>query len=266
MLRTRIVSAAILIPIIGAAVYFGGGFYVGLVLVAGLLAGWEYFALVRRSGAATSPAIGLGLVVLLLIDAHWPALNARAWAPLLAVLAALTVHIFRANGPGSLSGWGLTVAGGSYLGYALAQFIRLRNGPDGAAWIALAFVGTWITDTGAYFVGRAVGRQPFFAHISPKKTLEGAIGGLVTGVIAVMALGAWWINLPAVNGLVLGVLLALAATFGDLAESVLKRQVGVKDSGNLIPGHGGMLDRVDSLLFVVPVVYYFTVALGINAP
>lgn len=266
MLRTRIVSAAILIPIVGAAVYLGEGFYLGVVLLAALLAGWEYLAMMRRTGAATSALIGLGLICLLIIDAQWPTLNACWWAPQIAVLAALTVHVFRANRPGSLTGWGLTVAGGSYLGYSLAQFVRLRGGPDGLWWVVLAFLGTWITDTGAYLVGRALGRRPFFPRISPKKTLEGALGGLVTGVPAVMAMGAWWLDLNVLSGLALGVLLVLGATFGDLAESVLKRQVGVKDSGNLIPGHGGMLDRIDSLLFVVPIVYYFTVALGINLP
>ena len=266
MLHMRIVSAAILIPIVGAAVYFGGVFYLGLVLLVALLAGWEYLVMVRRTGAATSAVVCLGLVALLIVDARWPALSARWWAPQAAVLAALTLHVFRANGQGSLTGWGLTVAGGCYLGYSMAHFVRLRGGPDGLHWIALAFLGTWITDTGAYLVGRTVGRRPFFPRISPKKTLEGAVGGLVTGVAAVMLMGAWWLGLSAVSGLVVGALLALGATFGDLAESVLKRQVGIKDSGSLIPGHGGMLDRVDSLLFVVPIVYYFTVALGINVP
>ena len=130
--------------------------------------------------------------------------------------------------------------------------------------MALALLGTWITDTGAYFVGRTMGRHPFFPKISPKKTLEGAIGGWVAGVVTVMLLGAGWLDLSPPHGFALGTLLALGATFGDLAESVLKRQVDVKDSGNLIPGHGGMLDRIDSLLFVMPIVYYFTVALGIN--
>ena len=264
MLRTRAISAAILIPIVGAAVYFGGLFYLALVLVVAMLAGWEYLAMMRRTEAATSAVLALGLIALLIIDAQWPALSARWWAPQVAVLAALTLHVFRANGQGSLTGWGLTIAGGSYLGYSLAHFVRLRGGPDGLYWVALAFLGTWITDTGAYFVGRTVGRRPFFPRISPKKTLEGAFGGLVAGVAAMMLLGAWWLDLSAVNGLLLGILLALGATFGDLAESVLKRQVGIKDSGDLIPGHGGMLDRVDSLLFVVPIVYYFTVALGIN--
>jgi len=266
MLRTRIISAAVLIPIVGIAVYFGGLFFLALVMVAGMLAGWEYLAMVRRTGAATSDVLGLALIVLLIVDAHLPALDARWWAPQAAVLAALTVQVFRGNGPGSLTGWALTVAGGSYLGYSLAHFVRLRGGPDGVYWVALAFLGTWITDSGAYFVGRLMGRRPFFPRISPKKTLEGAVGGLAAGMISVALLGAWWLDLSAPTGLLLGVLLALGATFGDLAESVLKRQVGVKDSGNLIPGHGGMLDRVDSLLFVGPVVYYFTVALGINPP
>lgn len=265
MLRTRVISAAILVPVVGAAVYVGGLFYLGLVLLVAMLAGWEYLAMMRSTGAATSAILGLGLIALLIVDAQWPALSAHRWAPQAVVLATLTLYVFRANGAGSLTGWGLTVAGGVYLGYSLAHLVRLRGGPDGALWVALALLGTWITDTGAYFVGRTVGRRPFFPKISPKKTLEGAIGGLVTGVVAVTLLGAWWLDLSAVNGALLGALLALGATFGDLAESVLKRQVGIKDSGNLIPGHGGMLDRVDSLLFVVPIVYYYTVALGINA-
>lgn len=264
MLRIRVISAAILIPIVGWAVYLGGLFYLALVLVVAMLAGWEYLAMMRRTGAATSAVMALGLVALLIIDAQWPVLGARRWAPLLAVLAALALHIVRANGQGALTGWGLTIAGGCYLGYSLAEFVRLRGGPQGLYWVALALLGTWITDTGAYLVGRVVGRRPFFPRISPKKTLEGAIGGLVAGVAAVMFLGAWWLDLSAPRGLALGMLLTLGATCGDLAESVLKRQVNVKDSGHLIPGHGGMLDRIDSLLFAMPIVYYFTVALGIN--
>ncbi len=124
-------------------------------------------------------------------------------------------------------------------------------------WLAIALLGTWICDTGAYFVGRAWGKHRFFPQISPKKTLEGAIGGFVTGVIAVALLGYGLVRLNIAVGLILGVLIVLAATFGDLAESVIKRQVGVKDSGQIIPGHGGMLDRLDSLMFVTPLVYCF---------
>ena len=111
-------------------------------------------------------------------------------------------------------------------------------------------------------MGKAYGKRPFFPRISPKKTWEGAIAGLVTGVITVVLLGHFMLGLSIGWGVLLGVLLVLAATFGDLAESVIKRQVGVKDSGALIPGHGGVLDRVDSLLFVVPLVYYFATILG----
>jgi phosphatidate cytidylyltransferase len=108
-------------------------------------------------------------------------------------------------------------------------------------------------------VGRTIGRHRFFPRISPKKTWEGAVGGLVFGVAAVVGLSYWLLAVGPAWGVALGLLLVLGATFGDLSESVLKRQVGVKDSGQLIPGHGGMLDRVDSLLFVVPLVYYFVV-------
>jgi phosphatidate cytidylyltransferase len=126
-------------------------------------------------------------------------------------------------------------------------------------WILLLLLGVWAYDTGAYFAGKRWGRARFLAHISPSKTYAGLVGGLVacTVVVAVVVVG---LGEPASIGLLLGPLLGLAAQAGDLAESMLKRAAGAKDSGTLIPGHGGFLDRVDSFLFAAPVVTLYVLA------
>lgn len=126
-------------------------------------------------------------------------------------------------------------------------------------WIILLVLGVWAYDTGAYFVGRRFGRRKFLTHISPSKTYAGLVGGFVVCTAAVTAIAAG-LGEPLTVGLVLGPLLAAAAQAGDLAESMLKRAAGMKDSGSLIPGHGGMLDRLDSFLFAAPVVTLFVLA------
>lgn len=256
MPRERVLSAMVLIPVVLAAVYLGGWVLAGVVAVAGAGVAWEYARLARRLGAQPLPALLIVLVLLCVADAVWPALGIATWLPLFLGLS-LVATVFQGNAPGSLTSWTYLVAGVLYVGIPLGYFVRLRAMNDGLEWLGLALVSTWICDTGAYLLGRAVGRHPFFPKISPKKTWEGAFGGLVSGVVAVVGLGWWLVDLPVGWGVLLGGLLVLAATFGDLAESVIKRQAGVKDSGHLIPGHGGLLDRVDSLLFVVPVVYWF---------
>jgi len=257
MLWQRVISGVILVPIVVAAVCSGGLALFALVVAVGLLAGVEYVRMV--SGQKLTPVYlwGLLFIILLIADAQWPLLDLLSWSLVLVPLAALTLEVFRGNAPGSLGNWALTVAGALYIGLPINHVIRLRALDKGLDWLILALVGTWVCDTGAYFVGRTIGKRRFFPAISPKKTWEGAIGGLVTGVIAVVLLGWFTLGLGVGCGIVLGILVVLGATFGDLAESVIKRQVGAKDSGNLIPGHGGMLDRIDSLLFVVPIVYYF---------
>ncbi|MDQ3316981.1 MAG: phosphatidate cytidylyltransferase, partial [Actinomycetota bacterium] len=120
----------------------------------------------------------------------------------------------------------------------------------------IAVVGPWISDSGAYFAGRFFGRHPLFPKLSPKKTLEGSIGGLVLTVIVISPFAVSFLDYTLVKALVIGVGVSLASQGGDLFESVLKRILDVKDLGRFLPGHGGLLDRIDSLLFTVPAVYY----------
>lgn len=256
MLLQRVLSAMVLIPVTLAATYYGGIWFFALVAVAALLAGYEYYRLLQRGGYHPSYIAGLFLVLLLLLDALYPSRRIAVGGLALVSMLLMTWQVFRENAPGSLADWALNLAGAVYIGWGAHHFVALRQLERGLYWIILLFAVTWICDSAAYFVGRAIGKRRFFPKISPKKTLEGAIAGVVAGIAASIIVGLL-IGLPWPHGLVLGVLASLGSTFGDLGESVIKRQVGVKDSSNLIPGHGGMLDRLDSLLFNVVIVFYY---------
>jgi phosphatidate cytidylyltransferase len=257
MLWQRVISSVILIPIVIASVYFGGITLFAMVLLAGLVCGYEYLKMMRVQHFSPSYFSGLLLVCLLIVDAQWPQWNILPWGLGGTLLITLTMEVFHGNAPGSLTNWALALAGGLYIGFLIGHVLKLGALDRGREWLIVALVGTWICDTGAYFVGRSIGKCRFFPAISPKKTWEGAIGGLVTGMISVTLMAYFILGIRFPWGIILGFLLVLGAVFGDLAESVIKRQVGAKDSGNLIPGHGGLLDRVDSLLFVIPIVYAF---------
>lgn len=157
---------------------------------------------------------------------------------------------------------------GRTLSYALAGLIYvpmlgcvwpLLKQDFGPQWLFLALALAFSSDTLAYFAGRGFGKHKLYEAVSPKKTIEGSIGGLFGGVIAMVGMGHYWLapELPIVHAVVLGVLGSVLGQLGDLVESMIKRTFGVKDSGNVLPGHGGMLDRVDGLLFVAPLVYYY---------
>ena len=169
---------------------------------------------------------------------------------------------------------GSTVFGAIYVGWLISHLVVLRGvhlgvpeidlrtwnplGDPGACLVMLTFVGTWACDTGAYFIGRAFGRTKLAPKLSPNKTWEGAAGGFGASLVITLAAG-YAIHLPAVHSLALGALFGLLTQLGDLSESSIKRELDIKDFGTLVPGHGGILDRFDSLLFTGPVAYYYAV-------
>lgn len=261
MLRDRVLSAIVLIPPILLLAYWGGIWFLGLIVLVGVLAGWEFYALVRRSDVVPLRWLGLAMIAACVAAAYWP--GSPYLAPVLTafVVVSLVLTLFR-HEPQPVTAWAWTVAGALYLGILLNHFVALRNLPQGLAWLAVAVLLTWTNDSAAYFVGRAIGRHKFWPRHSPKKTWEGVVGGLVGAVLLGALLGALWLGLPWWNGALLGAIISAIGPLGDLVESMVKRQFGAKDSGNLIPGHGGAWDRIDSLLFIVPTVYYWAIVFG----
>ena len=171
-------------------------------------------------------------------------------------LSLLWVLFLRSPGEKVLITWTSSLTGIFYLGWLLSYWVLIMvfYGRD---WVLLALFSTFAVDTTAYFVGRALGRHKMAPTISPGKTWEGAVGGLVGAIVAVIALALLLdIDISYSEMVILGFLIAVFAQLGDLAESKLKRSMGVKEAGNLIPGHGGILDRLDSIVFTGVVVYY----------
>ena len=261
MLIHRALSAILLIPVVVAALLLGGYWFAALITIAGLLANYEFSRLSRPSDTRPSILFGLLLTAALIGAAGWPQWPLTRFVLVLIVMVSLTWEVIRTRVkgnlvPGALNSWALMLAGALYIGGLISHFVSLRQLERGEYWVALALLTTWLCDSAAYFVGTWIGRHASSPHISPKKTWEGTVAGLLAGT-ATGALAGRFLDIPLAWGIPLGLLLSLASTFGDLAESFIKRQVGVKDSSNLIPGHGGALDRIDSLMFVGPIVYYF---------
>lgn len=236
--------------------WLGGLPWLAGIAAVALVAGHELTTALRGKGFAPLPALPLALAVALPAAAYLDG-SLAALAPIivLAIAGSLVVAMARRTLDGALADWALSLAGGLYVAMPLAFFVALRQAEQGLLWMLVALACTWACDSFAYIVGRAVGRRLFAPRLSPKKTWEGTLGGVaaaaVAGLLAVPLVGMPW---PAALGL--GVAVAVVAIAGDLAESFIKRQLGIKDSGSLIPGHGGALDRLDSLLFAVPLVYY----------
>jgi len=257
MLFQRTVSGAILIAIVIPLVLIGGPFYLAAIISLALLCGWEYGHML--AGAGYKPFYGLiyALGALLPLVAYWrPPFLSMSDAVAIVTLLSLTAQVLRPGLRNALANWSLSLAGGLYISLLLSYFIFLRSLDQGGSWVLLPLLCTWVCDSVAYLVGTTFGRHGFFTSISPKKTLEGAIGGIMAGSITAF-LGLPLLGIPPAHALPLGLAISLAATFGDLAESLIKRQLKVKDSGHLIPGHGGFLDRVDSLLFAVVITYLY---------
>jgi phosphatidate cytidylyltransferase len=272
--RQRAITAAVLVPLLLIVIALGGVVLAAAIAVITVLAAREVFTLLRAAGHPALPALGSVLALTVILDAAFPEVLEGSGLLLIAIgVVLVAVAAFARQDPrDGLSTWIATVFGALYVSM-LAFVIRLGHAapavPDNAAlaalgaergWIVLLILAVWSYDTGAYLVGRQFGREKFLTHISPSKTYAGLVGGVVasTVVVAMMLVG---LGQPPVHALLLGPLAALAAQAGDLAESMLKRAAGSKDSGTLIPGHGGMLDRVDSFLFAAPVVTLYVVAL-----
>ena len=259
MLSRRVLSALFFLPLVLAAVWFGDPWFSILLLLVALLGAAEFYRLATISGHQPFAFWGTAFILLFIVGARFSDPQITDLVVSLAVIGLLVRLIF--GGKDAWTAWAWTLGGVFYLGWTLSHFVWLRHLEDGAAWVIFTLLATFAVDTCAYFLGRAFGRHHLSSRLSPGKTWEGAIGGLVGGMAASLLLtfllqpyGLSWSW-----AILLGFLIGLFAQLGDLAESALKRHAGVKESGQLIPGHGGMLDRLDSIVFTVVLVYYYVV-------
>jgi phosphatidate cytidylyltransferase len=295
MLRTRLLTAAVLIPLVLAVAISGEpwmSIVVGVVAFLGMI---ELISLLDAGGFEPPQVVGLGAGLMVsaagLVTAN-RALIGGALADLLdaadpigltmlmlaAAAVVLAIAAFARPDPrtGFIS-WATTVFGVAYLGI-LVPFVAVTGhlAPpggsastavgalglrSGVAWSLLLLLVVWGYDSGAFIVGRWLGRRRLIDHVSPSKTVEGLIGGLLTATVAA-GIGGALVGLDPWQPLVLGPLIGMAAQAGDLAESLIKRAAGRKESGFLVPGHGGILDRIDSFLFAAPVLVGYAVLIA----
>lgn len=261
MLRARVLSAIVAVPVVALIVYLGGLPWLAGILLVGVLAWFEMNRLLGRPPFAADRLLALAFILAALLEPYLRLTGVLRLDPFRLLVAGLLILSLiialydRGENPSQL--WAMNVASTLYLGFLLSHFIALRLLPDGLRWTLAALVLTWTDDVFAYFVGSATGKHKMLPRISPKKSWEGWIGGTLACLIAGPLVGQWLLPIGPGSGLLLAVLVALVAPFGDFAVSLFKRAAHVKDSGQLIPGHGGALDRLDSLLFTFPVVTYF---------
>jgi phosphatidate cytidylyltransferase len=260
-LRQRLLSAAVFIPILLVIIWFGPLWLFSLLIAAvALLGAIEFYRLATHGGWQPSVVLGVAFTLFFIADAYFAEPRATEILIPTAVALPLLWLLLRSRGEKTLANWLWTVGGIFYIGWMLGHFIPLRELEQGRDWVILALFTTFAADSGAYLFGRAWGRHLMVPKISPGKTWEGTFAGIIAGIAAAVALNAI-LGLPVSYWQVsiLGFLIAAVAFAGDLVESMLKRKAGVKDAGRLIPGHGGILDRLDSVVFTVVLVYYYVV-------
>jgi phosphatidate cytidylyltransferase len=276
VLRQRLISAVVLIPVVVLVLFLGQPWLGLLVLIVTGLAAREVFPLLGGAGLANEPIVG-AVIALVIAAGGWLLSDSlgETWILVgLGVIIAAIASFLRPDPREGFQAWLGTVFGAVYVGMLGFLLLIVENAPSipaaaplapyfggGQSWLVVCVLGVWAFDSGAYAAGRTWGRRGFMTHISPKKTLEGVMGGVVVATL-VTAVTLWLAGSSPVGAIALGPMIAIAAQAGDLAESLLKRAAGAKDSGTLIPGHGGVLDRVDSIIFAAPMVYFYILVLG----
>ena len=293
-MKRRVIAGLIaLVPVL-LALWYGGLWWVLLLTFFTSLGAYEYYVLIERSGYRPARWYGFAWTLALMFS-FWSLVPVEPQLVLTFGFIIVFIRILLSqqgsppqkgsNNPDSADAsdplqpetetaaqeldhkpyynWALTVAGASYIGLMMGQALALRLLPNGLYWMLLGLGITMVNDSAAYFVGVTMGRNRILPALSPKKSWEGTIGGWIAATLAGAAVAFWSpLELAVWLGAFIGLVGGILALFGDLAISMLKRQIGVKDSGVFLPGHGGFLDRLDSIMFVLPFVYQMALLLG----
>lgn len=268
----RVLSGIVFIPILIFLSHRGGAWFLMFINVTLVVACWEFYQLMESKGVNPSKKVGILAALILSTLVYWRGTEFLGFFFAGFVIVITLRELFRAKVAFPIYDIATTVFGVIYVGWLLVHLELLRELPRevavpygaGSAFLLFAFLLAWSSDTGAYFTGMAWGRHKLFPRVSPSKSVEGAVGGLLATMAAALigrtylvldGTGQPMITMP--QAVVLGLIVGVANQLGDLVESLLKRDAAVKDTSTMIPGHGGVLDRFDSLLFAGPVTYYF---------
>jgi phosphatidate cytidylyltransferase len=273
MLKKRIITALWFVPLLVIVVWFGGepGF-TALMVIFGVLAAFEFYRMVATPKAPPFTYFGLIWTAFFILGRNSELLSlfetrfgSGLLMPLLltsAVVLPLIGLLSRRQKEGAFTTWAWTIAGVLYIGWLLSYLVALRGLDGGRNWVFFALFTTWASDTAAFAIGSKVGGHKLAPNISPGKTWEGTMGGILGAIImSILFFTPTPFRLPLVywQAIGLSVLVSIFGQVGDLVESLLKRNMGVKDSGTLLPGHGGILDRMDSIILAGIVVYYYVI-------
>ncbi|HIA75152.1 MAG TPA: phosphatidate cytidylyltransferase [Dehalococcoidia bacterium] len=273
-MKHRLISSAIALPLVLAGIFMGGIWFSLIIIFGAVVSAYE-LARITGGNLQKEPLIsailsGLLVAFVQMYDSYLLGLP-RINIGLSSIIVPIVLLSFVCISILILLIWGrdrrlgtftCVVSSVSYIGGLLSFAVLVRNSEYGLGWIVLLSLVVWANDTGSYATGKAVGKTPFFPTISPNKTLEGAIGGYVCGLAIAIAGGLLltrfgFIELGLYSLISLGIIFVVLAQTGDLFESALKRRANIKDSGSIMPGHGGALDRLDSIVLAFPVLYYF---------
>jgi len=269
MLKHRVITGAVGVPLFILAIWFGAPWpWFTLLIAAAALAGtYEFYHMANFDRREPLLYLGLLYSLALVLNPHYRSPDVLPIVITITMLVSLIYVLCSPSREKAFHKWAWIIVGALYVGWMLSYWPSLRGLENGRSWVYLAILTTFANDTGAFFIGRAIGKYKLAPTISEAKTREGAIGGLICAIVGAVVIATvlnfispfaftyWQIIL-------LGFLIGLFAQLGDLVESLLKRNMGVKESGNLLPGHGGILDRFDSLIFVGAMVYYYVLSIN----
>jgi len=262
MLKQRLIVAFVLLPIGLAAVFLGGLYYSLLITLFLGLAAWEYTRLMNMCGAKPASWLVVGGTLSIIAARVWLQFQYADLLISMIILLAITHHLvsYERGRDQAATDFTSTLGGIFYIGWIGSYLISLRTMDGGLWWFLIALPATWLADVGAFFIGSALGKHPMSRRVSPKKTWEGFVGGIAVSIVGTIGLAALWriwgSSIPTGQAVMIALVMSTLTPLGDLSESVFKRQAGVKDSGNLLPGHGGFFDRVDSWLWAGVIAYY----------
>jgi len=261
MLHKRVISGLLFLPIFYLIAWkLPPVYFTGLVLAAVLVGLHEFYRIAQARGSNPNVVLGSMIGALIVLESYEPLLNGMGKAYLGAGLLLIMIGRLFSRRPveGALDDVAATVLGVFYVALLFSFQVSIRTGLDGKQWLVFLYFVIWASDIGAYSIGIPFGKHRLYEKVSPKKSVEGLVGALVASAGMALLCRAWFLpSLGREEAIVLALALALVGVVGDLVESLFKRAAGVKDSGGIIPGHGGILDRMDSMLFAAPVLYFY---------